>query len=225
MTGCATLRQRAGFTLIETIVTVGLIAVLAAFVIPTVIQKASAGDPVKVANDLAAIRTAMEGFAGDTKSGFPRRISMLTARPLTTDHFIDATTLLSQAQVDVWQGPYIAAVIGSADADSLATGFTAFLRNRLVRFDISNSAPEAGTALRPTLAFSAANPLFAAVRINGLTAAQAATINRLIDGSSDPDEPTTGATTTEGSNITGRFRYTAPVGGVVEAYFMSAPIF
>jgi prepilin-type N-terminal cleavage/methylation domain-containing protein len=38
-------RRGKGFTLIETVVTVGLLAVLAAFVIPSVIRKADSADP------------------------------------------------------------------------------------------------------------------------------------------------------------------------------------
>src|SRR5437763_17185784 len=74
-------RRRGGFTLIETIVTIGLIAVIAAFVIPTVIQKAGSGDPVKVQNDLNTVRTAIETFATDIKNGYPHQISSLTAKP------------------------------------------------------------------------------------------------------------------------------------------------
>jgi prepilin-type N-terminal cleavage/methylation domain-containing protein len=36
-----------GFTLVETIVTIGLIAVIAAFVIPTVVQKAESGHALR----------------------------------------------------------------------------------------------------------------------------------------------------------------------------------
>src|ERR1043165_9092092 len=83
-------RRRAGFTLVETIVTVGLLAVIAAFVIPTVIQKAGSGDPVKVQNDLGSVRTALETFATDSKAGFPHQISTMTTRPVAgTSRLID----------------------------------------------------------------------------------------------------------------------------------------
>ena len=83
-------RARPGFTLIETIVTVGLLAVLAAFVVPSVIRKADAADPVKVANDLNAISTALQTFTADMKGLMPGDIQDLTqpvlvnamARPL-----------------------------------------------------------------------------------------------------------------------------------------------
>src|SRR3954470_15730891 len=95
-------RPRAGFTLIETIVTVGLLSVLAAFVIPSVIQKSSAADPVKLQNDLNTVRTGMESFANDLKAGLPNQIWMLTNRPTTTNHIIDSTTTLTQGQAAVW---------------------------------------------------------------------------------------------------------------------------
>src|SRR3954468_3560039 len=106
-------RRRAGFTLVETIVTVGLLAVIAAFVIPTVIQKAGSGDPVKVQNDLNTVRTAIETFATDIKNGYPHQISSLTAKPTaSTSRFLDSTTITA-SQVAVWNGPYMGATIST----------------------------------------------------------------------------------------------------------------
>src|SRR5439155_1509637 len=111
--------RRAGFTLIETIVTVGLLSVLAAFVIPSVIQKSSAADPVKLQNDLNTVRMGMETFSSDTKAGLPNQIWMLTNRPTSANHIIDSATALTQGQTAVWNGPYIAATIGSTPQDSI----------------------------------------------------------------------------------------------------------
>src|SRR6476620_12801385 len=74
----ASSRTKAGFTLVETVVTVGLLAVLAAFVVPSVIRKADAADPVKVANDLNAISTALQTFTSDMKGILPGDIQDLT---------------------------------------------------------------------------------------------------------------------------------------------------
>src|SRR5215208_3539041 len=76
--------SRRGFTLIETVVTVGLIAVLAAFVVPSVLRKADAADPVKVANDLNSISTAVQSFASDVKGALPGDLEDLT-EPLLTN--------------------------------------------------------------------------------------------------------------------------------------------
>jgi prepilin-type N-terminal cleavage/methylation domain-containing protein len=219
-----TTRRRSGFTLVETIVTVGLLAVLAAFVVPTVIQKANAGDPVKVASDLSAIRTGLETFINDVKGGYPNQINQLADKPTTANHFIDSVTNLTPGQVAAWNGPYLGLAVGTSVGDSIATGYSAFIRNFLTRYDAANNAaaiyatPGAGTGGT----FNANNTLFAAVTITGLTAAQAQLVNRLLDGQDDLDVLTGPYA---GANITGRFRYDVPsAGNVVVAYFLAAPL-
>lgn len=211
--------RRGGFTLIETLVTVGLLAVLAAFVIPTVIQKGSAGDPVKVTNDLGTIRTGLDNFANDTKAGFPAQLWDLTNKPTAADKLVDNVTVLTPAQIAAWNGPYIAATIGNAATDSMATGFTAFMSNQLQRFDAINNAGEVSGG---TGTFSAASTLFVAVTVTGLTASQAATVNRAIDGASDVN---VASGPSAGANTTGRFRFDPPnANNVVVAYYLASPI-
>src|ERR1044071_6583473 len=123
--------RRGGFTLVETIVTVGLIAVIAAFVIPTVIQKAGSGDPVKVQNDLNTVRTAIETFATDVKNGYPHQISTMTNKPTAgVDRFLDSTTFVPN-QVTAWNGPYLGATVSTVLADSIPTGYTSYIKNYL----------------------------------------------------------------------------------------------
>jgi prepilin-type N-terminal cleavage/methylation domain-containing protein len=224
MTSGVSSRNRGGFTLIETIVTVGLLAVLAAFVIPTVIQKAGVGDPVKVASDVTAIRTALEGFQSDLKSGYPNQLRILTDIPTPQNHFIDSTTAFTSGQIAAWNGPYVAATMGTLVGDSLATGYTAFIKNFITRYDALDNAaalyvtPGAGTGGT----FNANNTLFASLTIVGLTAPQARIVNKFIDGGDDIDVI---AGPYLGANVTGRFRYDKPdVNGVVVAYYLAAPI-
>lgn len=213
-------RPRAGFTLIETIVTVGLLAVLAAFVIPTVIQKAGAGDPVKVTNDLSSIRTGLDNFLNDLKVGYPALIYNLTTKPTTSDKNVDNTTTFTSSQVALWNGPYIGATIGIAPTDSMPTGFTAFISNQLQRYDAVNNKGELSGGTGAT--FSTSNTLFVTVKITNLTASQASTINKAIDGPNDPDVAS-GLNT--GANTTGRFRYDPPnASKIVVAYYLASPI-
>ncbi|HXT18154.1 MAG TPA: hypothetical protein VN706_21165 [Gemmatimonadaceae bacterium] len=211
-------RRRVGFTLIETIVTVGLIAVMAAFVVPTVIQKAGSGDPVKVQNDLNTVRTAMETFATDIKNGYPHQISTLTAKPTAgIDRFIDST-LMTTSQVAAWNGPYLAATITVAAGDSLATGYTAYIMNFLDRYDLDHNVAEhrIDGSLNP--AFSTAGTLFASVQVHGLTTSQANALNAIFDGGADPNQH-------DRSNTTGRFRFGVPnSSNIVVAYYMADPI-
>lgn len=211
--------RRSGFTLIETVVTVGLLAVLAAFVVPSVIQKAGAGDPVKVQNDLTVIGTAIETFANDTKGKLPNQIYILTSRPATHFHLIDSTTTITAADSEVWNGPYIALTTDTIPTDSVATGFTAYIKNLIQRYDVATNKGEftGGTGA----SFSTADQLFAAVQVDGLTTAQAAAINAAFDGANDPN---VASGPTLGANTTGRFRFDAPVNGIVTAYFMAVPI-
>ena len=211
-------RRRAGFTLIETIVTVGLIAVMAAFVIPTVIQKAGSGDPVKVQNDLNTVRTAIETFATDIKNGYPHQISTLTTKPTAgTDRFIDST-VMTATHVGVWNGPYLGATVSAAAGDSLATGYTAFIMNFLDRYDVIHNVPEHNASGAVNGTFSLTGTVFAAVQVHGLTATQAKTLNVIFDGQSDPN-------LADGSNTTGRFRFSAPnASNIVVAYYMASPI-
>jgi hypothetical protein len=84
-----------------------------------------------------------------------------------------------------------------------------------VRYDALNGVPEFCSSglsdiLVPCAGFVATNPLFVAVKVNGLNAQQAAIVNGLIDG---PNESQSG--------LEGRFRY--PVSGT-PAYFLAAPV-
>ena len=223
MTSEGSSRRRGGFTLIETIVTVGLLAVLAAFVIPTVIQKAGAGDPVKVASDVTAIRTGLETFVSDVKSGYPNQLRLLTDLPTAQNHFIDSTTAFTPGQIAAWNGPYLAAAISAVVTDSLATGYTAYIKNFITRYDAVNNAAALYTTAGAGTGgvFNANNTLFAALTVVGLTTPQAQIVNKLIDGG-DPDVAS-GVYT--GANVTGRFRYDKPnANGAVVAYYLAAPI-
>lgn len=223
MTSPLGIHGRPGFTLIETIVTIGLLAVIAAFVIPTVIQKAGAGDPVKVQNDLTAIQTALGTFATDSKDGFPRLLVSLTARPTVASQLVDLTAggtlAMTTNQVGSWNGPYLGATFNTNpinQKDSIGTGFLAYIMNHVVRYDVTTDSPEFDATFAPPSGgtFSATNTLFAAVQVHGLTLAQAQKLNTLIDGTGEVSGATNGA---------GRFRYNT-VSGVFIAYYMAAPI-
>lgn len=208
-----------GFTLVETIVTIGLIAVIAAFVIPTVVQKAGSGDPLKLQNDLNTVRTGLETFATDVRASFPHQISSLTNRPTAgVDRFIDSTAL-NASQARVWHGPYIAAMLSNAPADSLASGYSSYLMNFLERYDAGANAPEHTSFGTINPVFRSTAELYAAVQVHTLTLAQARALNLLYDGLGDADQ-------SDSSNTTGRFRWPRPSapGAIPAAYYLASPI-
>lgn len=210
-------RRNAGFTMIEIIVTLGLLAVIAAFAIPTVMHKrGGGGDVAKVHDDLTAVETALETFATDSKSGVPHQVSALMNRPVAdVTQLIDGTAM-NATQVSAWRGPYLNPTTGPAGGDSLATGHGAYVMNFIDRYDAVANVPEHTATGAVNGTFSATNTLFASLEVHGLTTAQAESLNSRIDGASEASAI--------GANTTGQFRFSAPVGGMVVAYYLAVPI-
>lgn len=217
-------RSWRGFTLVETIVTVGLLAVLAAFIVPTVIQKAGVADPVKVQNDLGSVRTALETFGSDLRGVYPADLEDL-ANPITTADSTVSRVPYSGGQVSSWKGPYFAVVVPETDnttanAAKVRTGFGADISAVLQRYDATNDKGEISGGTGTT--FSTSGMLYVAVKITGLSLAQAQDINSLVDGSSDADQPVSGSVTA-GTNTTGRLRYTTS-SGTTTVYYLATPL-
>jgi prepilin-type N-terminal cleavage/methylation domain-containing protein len=215
--------RRAGFTLIETVVTVGLLAVLASFVVPSVIRKADAADPVKVANDLNAISTAIQTFSSDLKGILPGDIQDLTqpilvnslcSRPIPCDSTVTHRTAYTTQQALLWRGPYLAASLDRDPNALLRSGYVADISNTLTRFDAVNGVPELcqlnGGGSVSCNGFIATNPLFVGVRVTELNRDQAMQVNAIIDGANELNP-----------GFEGRFRFTAD-GSL--AYYLASPL-
>jgi prepilin-type N-terminal cleavage/methylation domain-containing protein len=209
--------DRSGFTLVETIVTIGLIAALAAFILPNVVQKAGAGDPVKAQNDLNTLRTALESFATDGKAGFPHQLSTLTTKPIAGVSRLIDSTIMTANETALWRGPYMSAMVPLGIGDSVATGYSAYAMNFVDRYDVVANVPEHTTTGTLSGGFLATSTLFAAIQLHGLSLAQAETLNALIDGTTDSNQ-------VDGSNTTGRLRFGVANAGVVVAYYLASPI-
>lgn len=116
--------NRRGFTLPEVLVTVTIVAVLAAVMVPAVINQVAKGDSPAVGDDVAAIRTAVTTFAADTRH-FPSRLSQLGGASLSPTDTDLVGTVYDAAAVAGYKGPYAAltgghlAPAGILFADSL----------------------------------------------------------------------------------------------------------
>lgn len=189
--------KRGGFTLIETVVTVGIVATLAAVVVPQVVKQFDAADPTKAAEDLNSIRTAIEVFGVNVRPQQPGDIEDLVNR-IETAAGTDSTmrgARYSATENTSWNGPYLGLSIpASAVGETvvLTTGFGATIRNGLTRFDV-DAATLVGGDTTNFAGIAAAD--FVAVRISGLSGTAFNALNATIDG---PTETTVTARRTQG---------------------------
>ena len=197
-------RMKRGFTLIETVVTVGIVAAMAAVVIPQVAKQFDAADPTRVQNDLKNLQTAMETYFVNTRV-LPADLDDL-ANQLNTGAEPDSTfgtaitiSELGTSTPALWKGPYIdLAIAVDAGTDQLVpTGFGATIVESFVCYNASNQekgiseatgGPAADDQACPTVVDgSLGEQGFVAVQIIGISCDGTAgsifmAINELFDG-------------------------------------------
>lgn len=96
--------RRRGFTLPEVLVTITIVAVLAAVVVPAVLNQVSKGDTAALAGDVGALRTAISNFTTDTRH-YPATIKDLVTKPGSGDLDLMGTAY-GTAAINAWKGPY-----------------------------------------------------------------------------------------------------------------------
>lgn len=175
-------RIKRGFTLVEVVVTVGIVAALAAIVYPTVVKQFDSADPARAAEDLNNIRTGIEVFGVNVRPHQPHDLEDLanvitTAAPDSTAR----GALYAASDVANWNGPYIALSVPPATAGGalvITSGFGATFSNRLPLYDVDLNATGGDTIPRT----AALNADFLAVEVTGLSGSAFNAINELIDG-------------------------------------------
>jgi prepilin-type N-terminal cleavage/methylation domain-containing protein len=106
--------RRSGFTLPEVLVTVAIVAVLAAVVVPSVTQQLGKGDAPALASSIGSLRTSITAFVSDVRK-FPRRLSHLTTAITATDSTLFANQTYGSASTK-WKGPYGAFSLTAGDS-------------------------------------------------------------------------------------------------------------
>lgn len=200
-----TASRRAGFTLIEVLVALVIIALLVAAVFPSLTRQIDDAEPTRLANDLANIRTGLETFqvnVRETPSDLEDLTNVITA---DTDLIIDGTTFEAK-HVNRWKGPYLdaslAVAAGTATGTAITSGFSAAVQNDLIRCNSTSAA-----------ACTETTPNFAALKLTNLTVAEWSTINDLIDGENETATATAGKwrATVSGSDVTTAYYYAVPI--------------
>jgi prepilin-type N-terminal cleavage/methylation domain-containing protein len=95
-----------GFTLPEVLVTITIVAVLAAVVVPAVLNQVSKGDDSAVGQDLIAVRTAISTFTSDTRK-YPGNLVHLAGTTLSLSELDADSAAYGQSAADGYRGPYL----------------------------------------------------------------------------------------------------------------------
>lgn len=101
----ANTRTRRGFTLPEVLVTLAIVATLAAVLMPALNNQLSKGDAGRLTSDLVAIQTAVGAFTSDVRR-YPGNIDDLKTKPVSTEDDILGNDF-GAVLVAKWRGPYL----------------------------------------------------------------------------------------------------------------------
>ena len=121
--------RRAGFTLAEVLVTLAIIAVMAAVLLPALNSQLSKGDTGRLTSDLTNIQTAAQAFVSDVHR-YPTSVSELTTAITATSTSMDITgggisTTIPATLVAKWKGPYLTKdVLGNTAGGAISATFT-----------------------------------------------------------------------------------------------------
>lgn len=114
--------RRNGFTLAEVLVTLAIIAVMAAVLLPSLTAQLSKGDTGRLGSDLTGIQSAAQAFVADVRR-YPSALGDLTTAITASSTDLDGlpipSTLLSK-----WKGPYLNRDVGNTAGGVIGTTFS-----------------------------------------------------------------------------------------------------
>jgi prepilin-type N-terminal cleavage/methylation domain-containing protein len=120
------IKRRQGFTLVEVLVILAILALLVGVLVPTITNQVRKGDVQSVSSDLGNIRTGMEAFLSDVHR-YPGQISHLSNRIVVAQSDIHGA-VYPASLVTKWKGPYISKDTVNA---GFPTGFGGLIQNAL----------------------------------------------------------------------------------------------
>jgi type IV pilus assembly protein PilE len=112
--------HKPGFTLAEVLVTIAIIAIMAAVLLPALNNQLSKGDTSRIASDLTNMQSGVQAFFSDVRQ-YPDSTSQLVSGLSASSTDINAVAFQPSA-VSAWKGPYV-----SRDVLSNTGGRAAFV--------------------------------------------------------------------------------------------------
>ena len=121
--------RRGGFSLVEIVVGLAILATLVGVFYPVVVQQIDKWSAMQVARDLSHIRIALEHFHKDTFSQ-PKYLTQ-TVHPITIADRSIRNVFFTSREVDRWFGPYIDNSLRPTltAGNAIRTGFDLHIRN------------------------------------------------------------------------------------------------
>ena len=147
------LRRRA-FTLPEVLVTVAIVAVLAAVVVPAVTSQLDKADGPSLESTIGSLRTGVTAFVTDVRK-YPRQLSDLNNAIGANDSSIFVNTTYGATGAAAWRGPYTSFSVAVNDSLPLGMSLKAFdslvVDNNLVRMNLTGVNTHADVSAIDTL--------------------------------------------------------------------------
>ncbi|MDQ6718270.1 MAG: type II secretion system protein GspG [Gemmatimonadota bacterium] len=94
-----------GFTLAEVLVTIAIIAIMAAVLLPALNSQLSKGDTSRIASDLTNLQSGVQAFFSDVRQ-YPSTTDALVTTPNASSTDINGRSFQSSA-IAAWKGPYV----------------------------------------------------------------------------------------------------------------------
>lgn len=151
-------RGTEGFTLVEILVVMAIIAGLAAVTLPAITQQLRKSDVNRVAQDLKNLATSAQSFQADVRS-LPATLEQMET-PIKTEDKDLFVVAYSKTDSAAWAGPYVEKGIPST---GLTTGF--------------------GATISPTLTLqgTSPDPQYLRFTVTGLSEADAKSVDKVLD--------------------------------------------
>lgn len=163
-----------GFSLLEILIALAILALLLAVVMPNVLGRIRAARGATLAQNLRSITDAAWSFRGDM-GRFPRRLMQLTTKPASGDPDLCSRPM---SNVDAWKGPYLRQSMSptglvSGDArirDTLTRNPPTLAGGTLATLSVNATEVDSVVAADLEVAFDGSTPNYAAGAIRWVPA-------------------------------------------------------